>query len=657
MAQPTPYEREFNFSNQQAATPSDPIPAPHLDAELNRVKLTTDEILANLALFQNDEGEVTIGYDQLDPEIIGDIVAAGADPGAFDLAFEAAVPDSAALAAEIAEASALVTGAGAATAGRGKILGFAVASPSVLVKGEGPVVANDWNLNPTRTAAQNRVALDAALAYMESEGGGELQVLGAGDTIPIEPISAIPANISIRGNHPNAVAFSFNESAGVDGFTFVAPASGTYLWSGLKGCSILNAGANKMGKAVSTPDSTPLFAAATHWEFERIQFRGGNWAEYMSLGDANQGSVRYIEWRGTYDARSNDSGQVDCIGIDVSAATGSIGWEFTGLMCVSVRRPMHFGDNTEGFALTNSEFVNCWIGLDRDPNPSKPGGFVDNVHINANYRAIRLARTRDFMVGKVLLYRDGSYYDHTGDWKAIEIDGSGGVAIARAIVRVPSGFVNDTGMTAIDIDSTSQVDIGEIIVREAGGLDTVLKLVNTDTIKVGGLVVNEVPVWADIDTLSQNINIGPVVAYGAKPATSPWVIAAGMTGAKKRTIKINRLSAFQNYNDRGAISAAATAILRPGFDAMANRWQMSAGGGAYTYNIDLDIDSAVDGDRFDLRFHFDNTVNPTVVIRNGSGGSTILSLNNATGAIWRPKTILVYNGSGWQLDDYHLSLG
>ena len=163
--------------------------------------------------------------------------------------------------------------------------------------------------------------------------------------------------------------------------------------------------------------------------------------------------------------------------------------------------------------------------------------------------------------------------------------------------------------------------------------------------------------WADIDTLSQNINIGPVVAYGTKPATSPWVIASGMTSAKKRTIKINRLSAFQNYNDRGAISAAATAILRPGFDAMANRWQMSAGGGAYTYNIDLDIDSAVDGDRFDLRFHFDNTVNPTVVIRNGSGGSTILSLNNATGAIWRPKTILVYNGSGWQLDDYHLSLG
>lgn len=94
MAQPTPYTREFNFANQQAATPSTPIPAPHLDAEFNRVKLTTDQILANLALIQADDGTIngagvsagTIGYDQLDPEIVGDLIAAGATEGAFDAA-------------------------------------------------------------------------------------------------------------------------------------------------------------------------------------------------------------------------------------------------------------------------------------------------------------------------------------------------------------------------------------------------------------------------------------------------------------------------------------------------------------------------------------------------------------------------------------------
>lgn len=95
MAQPTPYTREFNFSNQQAATPSTPIPATHLDAEFNRVKLTTDQIRANLALIQQDDGTIdggalgaaTVGYAQLDPEIVGDLIAAGATEGAFAAAF------------------------------------------------------------------------------------------------------------------------------------------------------------------------------------------------------------------------------------------------------------------------------------------------------------------------------------------------------------------------------------------------------------------------------------------------------------------------------------------------------------------------------------------------------------------------------------------
>ncbi len=79
MAQPTTYEREFNFSNQQAETPSEPLPAPHVDAEFNRIKLTTDEILENLSLIQNDSGELivdditipdgSIGYDQLTAEL------------------------------------------------------------------------------------------------------------------------------------------------------------------------------------------------------------------------------------------------------------------------------------------------------------------------------------------------------------------------------------------------------------------------------------------------------------------------------------------------------------------------------------------------------------------------------------------------------------
>jgi hypothetical protein len=558
--------------------------------------------------------------------------------------------------AEASAASSDVANAQAASAGRRRLLGYDLASPAVLVKSVGSVVANDWNLQPSRTAAQNRVALEAALSYMGGEGGGELLVHGVGDTLPIEPLDDIPVNVSIRGDHPQAAVFSFNESAGVHGFTFQTPSDGSHFWGGISGCSIVNSGVNKMGKAISTPLDEDLFDAATHWLFERIQFRGGAWDTYMDLGDANQGAVRFVEIRGTYNARSTDVGQADSIGINVSAQKGTIGWDLANLMLVSVRRPIRLGNMSEGLSIRDSELVNCWIGIDRDPDPSRPGGFVDNVHINANHRAIRLARSREFVIGKVLLYRDGSYFDHTGDWKGIEIDGSGGISIGTAIFRVPGTFANDAGMVAIDIDSTSQISIDKIMVREAGGIDKALKLVNTDTVMVGGMVLNEVPTWLEVDTLSQNLDIGPVVAYGAKPAVTPWAFASGISGARKRTMKLDRKTAFQFYRDYGAITAAATIDLFPGFSAAKNRWQMSAGAGAYTYNIDLDGISAVDGDVIELRFHFDNTANPTVNIRQGSGGSTIRSLNNTTGAIWRPFVRLVCNGSGWQEDDYHLSL-
>lgn len=103
MAQPTPYVREFNFSNQQAETPSEPLPAPHVDAEFNRIKLTTDEILENLSLIQDDEGGLigsavgggTIGFDQLAPDVVTAINTDGSGtPEAFAAALANALPDA-----------------------------------------------------------------------------------------------------------------------------------------------------------------------------------------------------------------------------------------------------------------------------------------------------------------------------------------------------------------------------------------------------------------------------------------------------------------------------------------------------------------------------------------------------------------------------------
>jgi hypothetical protein len=49
MPQPTPYVRGFSFTSFQAANPSAPVPAPHVDAELdNGIAQTLSGVLGNL---------------------------------------------------------------------------------------------------------------------------------------------------------------------------------------------------------------------------------------------------------------------------------------------------------------------------------------------------------------------------------------------------------------------------------------------------------------------------------------------------------------------------------------------------------------------------------------------------------------------------------
>ncbi len=72
MTQPTTYDRQYDFQAFQASTPSDPLPAAQIASELNAVKQTLDELLANLALIQRDDTAIannSVGFDQFKGEV------------------------------------------------------------------------------------------------------------------------------------------------------------------------------------------------------------------------------------------------------------------------------------------------------------------------------------------------------------------------------------------------------------------------------------------------------------------------------------------------------------------------------------------------------------------------------------------------------------
>lgn len=80
MAQPTPYVRQFDFSDHTAETPELPQDGTELDAEYDAIKTTLDQTLTNLARIQRDDGALanqTVGAAQLTPELLAALGVAG----------------------------------------------------------------------------------------------------------------------------------------------------------------------------------------------------------------------------------------------------------------------------------------------------------------------------------------------------------------------------------------------------------------------------------------------------------------------------------------------------------------------------------------------------------------------------------------------------
>lgn len=78
MAQPLPYERDFDFQNFQSGQPSTPLPGDKVNAEFDQIAATLDEVLARIALLQDDDTALKRG--SVGPDQLADSLALGFEP-------------------------------------------------------------------------------------------------------------------------------------------------------------------------------------------------------------------------------------------------------------------------------------------------------------------------------------------------------------------------------------------------------------------------------------------------------------------------------------------------------------------------------------------------------------------------------------------------
>jgi len=72
MAQPTPYERDYDFQGYQSGHPSTPLPGNKVNEEFDAIAAVVDEVLSRIADLQRDDLELaneSVGYDQLKDEL------------------------------------------------------------------------------------------------------------------------------------------------------------------------------------------------------------------------------------------------------------------------------------------------------------------------------------------------------------------------------------------------------------------------------------------------------------------------------------------------------------------------------------------------------------------------------------------------------------
>lgn len=150
--------------------------------------------------------------------------------------------------------------------------------------------------------------------------------------------------------------------------------------------------------------------------------------------------------------------------------------------------------------------------------------------------------------------------------------------------------------------------------------------------------------------MTRAFRAGAEAAVQTALATDITPIFRTMTGdAFKSVFNTTIASIVQNaamVNAPAAITAATTDLLTVGTDDPVQFYTVNAGAGAYAFNIDLDTVGAKEGNFQELNIAKAASTNPTINIRNGSGGTNIVTaINNASAQNWYFK--FVFDGTNW----------
>ncbi|GAB5376465.1 MAG: hypothetical protein AcusKO_29270 [Acuticoccus sp.] len=400
----------------------------------------------------------------------------------------------------------------------------------------------------------------------------------------------------------------------LDGFTLIASGSnGRY---GVVAPRSANLRANKRPKyqlghihfAGATDDKTVL---------------DNGWAVGILIGDT-VGVKGHITGYGTFNPTIDPSGQHQSECFRVSAETGAYGVGVT-MIVSTFWHGFCAGDGLEGFFLSNSEIINCFQGVIADNSGDEPGGFIDNVHVNAVREAFRFENRNRIHIGKIECYRSDDYYsDGSTAWYGLRLINSH-ADVGFMDVNVGGDFLAETAQRGIHADVDSTIRVTHWAARNCyrfahleGSVDC---LVGDGQVNGLDAVMSLTDGANDIQGGNVRVRNGTLNHYFTNDGTA---LKTRLHFPQDALIQVRRTFAVQP-------DEAGEYVIKPRLTPRKLTVTPQEGSGAYTYDVILDRASAVDGDEATVRVVGSSSSNPTVRVCDNDDATPLTVVNDIGG--------------------------
>lgn len=307
------------------------------------------------------------------------------------------------------------------------------------------------------------------------------------------------------------------------------------------------------------------------------------------------------------------------------------------------------GSATEGVRIVRGDMVAVYCGIDF-PEYTKPGIWLDSLHINSVRQPIRIAGTNtvDISISNVWLYRSNVFFTDT-DWTAISIEG----ATARTNlnnINTSVSITTDTvygiklkNVTGVNADGLGLSQTNRAIFHEGTNAQ-----INYDNVVFNGL--GAAGIGLTTTATDNNITLGSHKFLGS-------IGTKYSLGSNNATVVIvtDRLK-YKALSSSTSIVAADAVTFTVEESQQLRILNFGAGAGTFNYDIQLSKANARQGDFIDLRIILPASTNPTCRILNDVGGPVLGSIQGTAGSITRYFVRVVYDGGNWSIIDCHQSM-